>query len=128
VELQLKRLIPTGALLVNQEISEADRKRLLEHPLDKLWALFEPILQKAARGTVAMTPEEIEGLGWYVAELNKFDPGSFSGRYALDRVTCDDAAPGIDQDRRVKPELRNATRNLRDLRVRMVSGISRVRG
>jgi hypothetical protein len=85
VELQLKRLIPMGARLVNQVMSEADHKTLREHPLDKLWALFEPILQKAAQGTVPMTPEGIEGLGWYVSELNKFDPGSFSGRYALDR-------------------------------------------
>jgi hypothetical protein len=82
VELQLKRLIPMGALLVNQVI---DRNRLLKHPLDELWALFEPILQEAAQGTGAATPEEIEGLSWYVSELNKFDPGSFSGRYPLDR-------------------------------------------
>jgi hypothetical protein len=92
VELQLKRLIPMGALLVNKAISEADRKRLLEHSLVGLWALFEPVLQEAAQGIVAMTHEEIEGLGWYVNELNKFDPRSFSARYALDR----DGVPCID--------------------------------
>ncbi len=92
VELQLKHLIPIGALLVNQAISEVDRKRLLEHPLDKLWALFEPILNKAAQGTLAITPEEVEGLGWYISELNEFDPGSFSTRYPSDR----NGAPSID--------------------------------
>ena len=93
VELQLKRLIPIGAFLVNQEISEDDRKRLLEHSLNRLWALFEPILQKAAQRTLAITPEEIEGLRSYVNELNKFDPESFSGRYALDRR----GVPSIDK-------------------------------
>jgi hypothetical protein len=89
VELQLKRLIPLGALLVDQVI---DRKLLLKHPLDELWDLFAPVLKEAAQVTGAMTPEEIEGLGWYVSELNKFDPGSFSVRYPLDRrgVPCID--------------------------------------
>ena len=93
VELQLKGLIEKGTALVEQELSAADRALLgKSHSLDELWKRFKPVLQKAGQGIVAITPEEIEGLDWYVSELHNFDPKSFSGRYALKR----DGSPYID--------------------------------
>jgi hypothetical protein len=86
VELQLKRLIPTGARLVGQELSEANRKLLQQsHRLNQLWALFEPILQKARQENMLITPEEIGGLGWYVLQLNEIDPKSEGFRYQVTR-------------------------------------------
>jgi hypothetical protein len=96
VELQLKGLIPTGANLVELELSEADRKLIQRsHRLDELWELFESILQKAGPGNIPMNPEEIEGLRWYTRELHEIDPKSDSSRYA----TARSGQPSIDNER-----------------------------
>src|SRR5208282_229980 len=56
VELQFKRLIPMGASLTEQALSEADWRMLQEsHDLSRLWALFTPILQIAGKGLASIT-------------------------------------------------------------------------
>ncbi len=96
VELQLKRLIPMGAFLVNHVISEADQKVLQSsHRLNQLWALLEPILRKATKEAFKMTSADIDGIGWYVRQLHDIDEGSFSFRYMVTKS----GAPSIDKDK-----------------------------
>ena len=96
VELQLKRLIPMGALLVNRPISKGDCELLgKSHHLDKLWALFEPTLRAAASGGLGVEASDIDGIASYVRQLNEFDHGSYSARYAVTRF----GQPSIDNKR-----------------------------
>jgi hypothetical protein len=96
VELQLKRLIPIGALLVNRAISKADCKLLQKsHHLDELWALFEPILRTTVSGSFGIKSSDIDGIGSYIRQLHEIDRGSYSARYAL----TPDGQPSIDNVR-----------------------------
>jgi len=83
VELQLKRLIPAGAFLTGHDLNEQDRRDLREsHDLKQLWAIFEPILQKA-RDFVNIAPEDVMGMGSYVYQLHEHDPSSTNFRYTV---------------------------------------------
>jgi hypothetical protein len=84
VELQLKRLIPLGAVLVKQDLSKADFELLQKsHRLDHLWVVFEGILQNARQEGIPIGPDEIEGVGWYIREMHDIDPKSYGFRYAV---------------------------------------------
>jgi hypothetical protein len=92
VELQLKRLISTGAFLVDQVLSDGERKLLqTSHRLDQLWALLKPILRKA----LPMSPEDIAAIDCYVIQLHDIDPLSYSTRYMFTKV----GTPSIDKNK-----------------------------
>src|SRR5208282_1160994 len=95
VELQFKRLIPMGASLTEQALSEADWRMLQEsHDLSRLWALFKPILQIAGKGLAGITVDEVEGIGSYVRQLHEIDRLSYSFRYVATKV----GSPSIDKN------------------------------
>ena len=85
VELQLKRLIPHGAFLIDQGLSESDRKLLRSsHRLDRLWARFEPILRRVQNWKlVGITGEQIEGIASYILQLHQIDKQSYNFRYEI---------------------------------------------
>jgi hypothetical protein len=96
VELQLKRLIPDGAFLANEALSEATYNLLKRsHRLDQLWGVFEPILRQLAKGGSGISPAEIEALDSYIRQIHDIDEGSFSFRYG----TTKSGAPSIDKDK-----------------------------
>jgi hypothetical protein len=95
VELQLKRLIPTGAALTDTALDEIDTQLLQQsHDLSRLWAVFEPILRETSQG-VGVTGVEIEAIASYVRQLHKIDQGSYSFRYMATKA----GTPSIDRQK-----------------------------
>jgi hypothetical protein len=89
VELMLKNLIfafdepcvrrVTGA----EELSADNRNKLSKgktaHSLQRLWDQLRPAIQALGNGVVP--PENIEGVNFYISQLNEIDPGSVNFRY-----------------------------------------------
>lgn len=96
VELQVKRLIPLGASVMDQPINPADEKALTEsHDLNRLWSIFKPILSKAAKGGLFLPVNDIDAIGSYIRQLHEIDQGSFAFRYVVTKT----GAPSIDKEK-----------------------------
>jgi hypothetical protein len=90
VELILKNLIVAfdnpGVLQVTQasELTEVQRTALLHgHSLQKLWNHLRPAVQALG---AAVPAETIEGVNFYIQQLNEIDPGSTNFRYATHQL------------------------------------------
>jgi hypothetical protein len=84
VELMLKKLIVAldePGIRRSPELSEEQRKKLCQgrkaHSLQMLWDLVRERLKALGTGT----PEDIEGVNFYIRQLDEIDPGAVSFRY-----------------------------------------------
>jgi hypothetical protein len=86
VELMLKNLIAAfddpGVRQITEasELSQEQRDKLLSvHSLQRLWDHLRPAVRALGR---AVPAETIEGVNFYIQQLNEIDPGSTNFRYA----------------------------------------------
>ena len=87
VELVLKRVIEQAPYLIERPLTKAENDHLEKHRLSLLWGDFRPMAAAISElaGWNALPPEDIEGIGDYIRQIDEVDPGSYSLRYALSK-------------------------------------------
>ncbi|NLS03565.1 hypothetical protein HGP14_09355 [Rhizobium sp. P32RR-XVIII] len=88
IELVLKDIFRTTAMLLDRPIADNEEKALGRHDLLPLWELVVPLLDPACEsiGEGAIPADDIEGVNSYLEQVAEHDPDGQRFRYATVRL------------------------------------------